>query len=63
MDALVSSLDGEEVYNTVPNNIMGSRTILETILEEPKAQQSPQLRKALIMINVVALHAQAEHNK
>lgn len=53
-------LEGEKVYSKPMNNIMGAKTLIGGLLQEPAFQQSPQLREVLTMINAVALQNQHE---
>lgn len=52
-------MDGKKVYTTTLNNVMGAKTTLDGLMEEP-TYQTPALRKAATMLNTSAL--QEQHN-
>ena len=59
MGDIETHMDGVPIYTTPLDNMIGAKTILETIYEEP-TMQSPQLRRALTMVNAAALQAHSE---
>ena len=63
MGDIETRMDGVLIYNTPLDNMIGAKTILETIIEEP-TMQSPQLCCAQTIVNehpdVGGIHRQIE---